>query len=63
MKVVCALCGRGIAEKDDKRVEETCQGICGECVAKLEAKWEDNHPAFQSCHILIRYLPNPVTLD
>ena len=63
MKVVCALCGKGMVERDDKRVEEACQGICGECVAKLEAKGADNHPAFQSCHILVRYLANHITLD
>jgi hypothetical protein len=63
MKIVCAWCGRGMVEKDGKRTEETSHGICGECIAKLEAKCADNYPIKQSAHILVRYLVNHVTLD
>lgn len=38
MKVVCAWCGKDMAEKDGGGTEGNSHGICSECLAKLEEK-------------------------
>lgn len=40
MKIVCALCGKDMGEKDGKGVEGVSHTFCEECFAKLMAKVE-----------------------
>ena len=61
MKIVCACCGRDTGEKDSKDIEGACLGVCGVCVARLEARRAVNHPIWLRLNILLRYLANDIT--
>ena len=61
MKVVCSWCGRDTGEKDGKNIEGVSHGICGDCVAKLEARRAGNNFTLPRFNILIRYLANHTT--
>jgi len=63
MKVMCSWCGRDTGEKDGKSVEGVSHGICGRCVAKLEAKRAINHSAMPRFNVLIQYLSNHISLN
>jgi hypothetical protein len=63
MKVVCSWCGRDTGEKDGKGIEGVSHGICGECVAKLEARRVANHSTLPRFNILIQYLAKHITLN
>lgn len=63
MKIVCAWCGRDMGEKDSRCMEGVSHGICGECVAKLEARRVANYSTSQRFHILVHYFANHITLD
>ena len=41
MRIVCAWCGKDMGEKNGKGEEEVTHGICEECLAKIEAKAEN----------------------
>ena len=60
MKIVCSWCGRDTGEKDGEGVEGISYGICGDCVAKLEAKLVASNSNTTGFNILIKYLVNDV---
>ena len=61
MKIVCSWCGRDTGEKDAEGVAGVSYGICGDCVAKLEANKVTNCSDSPGFNILIKYLANYVT--
>ncbi len=63
MKIVCSWCGKDTGEKDGRSMEGISHGICGDCVAKLEAKRVADYSALSRFNILIQYLANHVTMN
>ena len=61
MKIVCSWCGRDTGEKDGGGVEGISGGICGDCVAKLEANKVADCSVLPGFNILIKYLADYIT--
>ncbi len=63
MKIVCSWCGRDTGEKDGKAMKGIFLGICGVCVAKLEARPVVNYSTWPRSNILVKYFANHITLN